>query len=133
MRSRPLTPIPVVAAVIDREGRYLLGRRPAHKRHGDLWEFPGGKMEEGEDYLSAARRELREELELTAQAIGKELFRAADEGSPFVIHFVEVQATGIPASLEHSEVGWFTLEQLITLPLAPSDAQFVRHLSEGAR
>ena len=124
-----MTSIPVVAAVIEREGRYLLGRRPAHKRHGDLWEFPGGKMEEGEDYLSAARRELREELGLTAQAVGKELFRAADDGSPFVIHFVEVEADGTPAPLEHSEVGWFTVEQLITLPLAPSDARFVLHLS----
>jgi 8-oxo-dGTP diphosphatase len=126
-----LTSIPVVAAVIDREGRYLLGRRPAHKRHGDLWEFPGGKMEGGEDFLSAARRELREELGLTAQAVGNELFRSADDGSPFVIHFVEVETAGTPAAFEHSEVGWFTLEQLTTLPLAPSDARFVRHLREA--
>src|SRR5690606_12591965 len=40
--------IHVIAAVIEREGRYLLARRPSHKRHGGLWEFPGGKLDEGE-------------------------------------------------------------------------------------
>ncbi len=122
--------VPVVAAVIDRDGRYLLGLRPAHKRHGNLWEFPGGKMKEGEDYLRAVRRELEEELELAAESVGRELFRAADDGSPFVIHFVEVTAAGTPVPLEHSDVGWFALEEMVSMPLAPSDARFVRHLTE---
>jgi 8-oxo-dGTP pyrophosphatase MutT (NUDIX family) len=52
----------VLAAVIRRQDRYLVCRRPAHKRHGGLWEFPGGKLEPGETLLEAARRELREEL-----------------------------------------------------------------------
>ena len=43
-----MTQIPVVAAVIRRENKVLLARRPDHKRHGGLWEFPGGKIDEGE-------------------------------------------------------------------------------------
>lgn len=120
--------VPVVAAVIEREGRYLLGRRPGHKRHGDLWEFPGGKMHHGEDYLAAARRELREELELSAQSLGRLLFTAEDSGSAFVIHFVEVEVAGEPDAREHTAVGWFTPPELLAMPLAPSDARFVRHL-----
>jgi 8-oxo-dGTP diphosphatase len=38
----------VLAAVIERDGKYLICRRPQHKRHGGLWEFPGGKFEAGE-------------------------------------------------------------------------------------
>ena len=62
--AEALEPVPVVAAVIRREGRYLLGRRPGHKRHGGLWEFPGGKLHDGEDAEAAAHRELDEELAL---------------------------------------------------------------------
>ncbi|HSG49130.1 MAG TPA: NUDIX domain-containing protein, partial [Longimicrobiales bacterium] len=58
--------IPVIAAVIHRDGRYLVGRRPDDKRHGGLWEFPGGKLDPGESWLEAARRELSEELEMDA-------------------------------------------------------------------
>jgi 8-oxo-dGTP pyrophosphatase MutT (NUDIX family) len=48
----------VLAAVIQRDSRLLLAQRPSHKRHGGLWEFPGGKLAIGEDHLAAARREL---------------------------------------------------------------------------
>ena len=69
-----MPPVRVVAAVIERasdEGaRLLVCRRPAHKRHGGLWEFPGGKVEAGEDLLHAARRELAEELALETETAG---------------------------------------------------------------
>ena len=54
--------IRVIAAVIARGDRLLVCQRPPHKRHGGLWEFPGGKCEPGESDLEAARRELHEEL-----------------------------------------------------------------------
>ncbi len=124
--------IPVIAAVIRRDGRYLLGRRPEEKRHGGLWEFPGGKLHDGEALLSAADRELSEELGIRALSAGELLFSATDGGSPFMIHFVEVEAEGEPVALEHSEVGWFTPAELDELPLAPADARFVRTLGEAA-
>lgn len=121
--------VPVVAAVIRRDGRYLLGRRPEAKRHGGLWEFPGGKLHDGEDVAAAVRRELREELELECRGTGALLWSARDPGSPFVIDFVEVEAGGRPRPLEHSEVGWFTLDELGPMALAPTDAAFVAHLA----
>lgn len=121
-------PIPVVAAVIRRGDRYLVGRRPDDKRHGGLWEFPGGKVDEGEDILTAANRELDEELGLRAVTAGALLLSASDGGSPFVIHFVEIEAEGEPEAREHSEVGWFTPEEMARLPLAPADARFVATL-----
>jgi 8-oxo-dGTP diphosphatase len=124
--------VPVIAAVIHRDGRYLLGRRPEEKRHGGLWEFPGGKLHEGEALASAANRELGEELAMRAVSVGALLFSASDGDSPFVVHFVEVEAEGEPAALEHSEVGWFTPAELAALPLAPADARFVRTMGEPA-
>lgn len=118
--------VPVVAAVVERAGRFLVCRRPHGKRHGGLWEFPGGKLRPGEDLLSAARRELGEELDLAVSGLGRELFRARDPGSRFLILFVEVEATGVPRRLEHSELGWFSPEDLAELDLAPTDALFVR-------
>jgi len=52
----------VVGVVIDDQGRILLSRRPVHAHQGDLWEFPGGKLEPGETASQALRRELDEEL-----------------------------------------------------------------------
>ena len=122
--------IQVVAAVVERNGRYLLGRRPAHKRHGGLWEFPGGKMRDGESLFDAAHRELQEELALSATGVGSTLFSASDPGSPFVINFVEITVDGEPEPTEHSEIGWFALAPLREMALAPSDAAFVDWLAQ---
>lgn len=127
-----MEPIPVIAAVIRRDGRYLVGRRPDDKRHGGLWEFPGGKVDPGEDWLQAAHRELTEELDMSAAAVGEVLLSVHDDGSPFVIHFLEVEAEGDPTPLEHTAVGWFTPDQMAELPLAPADARFVSRLRAGA-
>jgi len=127
-----LEPIPVIAAVIRRDGRYLVGRHPDEKRHGGLWEFPGGKVDPGESWLQAAHRELTEELDMSAVAVGRGLLTVHDDGSPFVIHFLEVEAEGDPTPLEHTAVGWFTPDQMAELPLAPADARFVSRLRAGA-
>ncbi len=126
----PVDPIVVVAAVIRREDRYLVGRRPLPKRHGGLWEFPGGKLHEGESTLDAARRELAEELALDVATEGDTLHTVRDGDAPFLIHFVEIEVRGDPTPLEHDAVGWFTLDELTRLPLAPADASFVRTLLE---
>lgn len=115
----------VLAAVITRGDRFLVCRRPDEKRHGGLWEFPGGKLELGEDDAAAARRELHEELGVEVTSVGRELLAAHDAGSPYLIAFVEVTIKGEPACLEHSALAWATVEELQTYALAPSDRRFV--------
>jgi 8-oxo-dGTP diphosphatase len=118
--------IRVLAAVIRRGDRWLLCRRPAHKRHGGFWEFPGGKLEEGETLYDAAVRELAEELGVDVHEVGEVLFTARDPGSPFVIEFVDVVVAGEPRPLEHDEVMWATPPEAAALPLAPADRAFVQ-------
>ena len=120
--------IRVVACVVQRGRRLLLGRRPISKRHADLWEFPGGKLEPGESDLQAATRELQEELGVSVYAVGEVLAQYQDPGSPFQIVFRRTLIQGEPEAIEHSELGWFAWEQLSGLELAPSDARFVATL-----
>ena len=118
----------VVAAVIEMDGRFLVGQRPEEKRHGGLWEFPGGKLDTGEEPADAARRELAEELALEVVRVG-ELLTAVDDGDAFVIEFHEVRVRGEPRAIEHSAVAWCTADELASMPLAPADAAFVAWLS----
>ncbi len=115
----------VLAAVVSRNDRFLICQRPAHKRHGGLWEFPGGKLEPGESDAQAAHRELHEELGVQVVTVGEEQMAVHDDGSPFWIAFVPVQVDGEPACLEHSALAWATRDELRDYALAPSDRRFV--------
>jgi mutator protein MutT len=121
--------IRVVASVIEREGRLLLCQRPAHKRHGGLWEFPGGKVEPEESDFDAVQRELAEELGVRVVEVGATIFSIADPGSHFVIEFLPVRIEGEPLCLEHSALAWAGEEEMLALALAPSDLQFARFLA----
>ena len=122
----------VIAAVIQRGDKYLLGQRPESKRHGGLWEFPGGKVHDGESRLEAIRRELAEELALKVVRIERLLFSVVDKGSPYVIEFVETIIEGTPIPYEHSEIAWLTIGELDELRLAPADAALAAHLRPDA-
>ena len=115
----------VLAAVIRRGGRVLICRRAPEKRHGGLWEFPGGKVEAGESDHAAISRELAEELDLKVLSTGRELAAFPDPGSHFRIVFLEVDAGGDPAAREHSEIAWVPHDRLRTYSLAPTDRRFV--------
>lgn len=118
-------PIPVVAAVVRHADRFLVARRPASKRHGGLWEFPGGKVLDGESDREALERELREELDVGLRSVGETLFEAGDPGTSFVIRFRRARIRGEPRALEHTEIRWVPRPALRTLALAPGDARFV--------
>ena len=120
-----MTQIVVVAAIIRRENKVLLGRRPDHKRHGGLWEFPGGKIDEGETEADAVTRELLEEFGVETVSAGEVVYECRDPDSPFLIRFLDVVIRGRPEPTEHTEMSWFEPESLPTIHLAPCDARFV--------
>ena len=118
----------VVAAVIKRSGNYLVCQRAAHKRHGGLWEFPGGKIEIAENHFEAARRELAEELAVRVLSVGSTIFSISDPGSEFLIEFVPTEIDGTPRCIEHTDLKWMPRDGLASLDLAPSDRRFVDFL-----
>ena len=118
----------VLAAVIQQDGNYLVCQRPAHKRHGNLWEFPGGKVEGGETHFEATRRELAEELDVRVLSVSSPIFAVADPEAEFLIEFVSTTIDGSPRCLEHTGLKWLSLADLPSLELAPSDRRFVDFL-----
>jgi mutator protein MutT len=116
----------VIACVIARGERLLVCQRGGNKRHAGLWEFPGGKLEAGETDRSAAARELLEELGVELMSATEPMFEMADADSEFTIAFLPVEILGQPICHEHSALLWATQAQLMELPLAPTDAAFVR-------
>ena len=132
MQTADTTPIRVVAAVVRRYGRVLVCQRPGHKRHGGLWEFPGGKIEPGESVLDAMRRELAEELGATVTSVEEMEFSFADPGSEFVIEFYPAVIEGELRCREHTAFAWAQPEELLKLPLAPSDREFALHVNSDS-
>jgi len=124
--------VDVLAAVIRDGDRYLVCRRPAGKRHGGLWEFPGGKLQAGESRAEAAARELREELDLHLVRLGDPLCSHRDPDSPFLVHFVEAYVEGPPRALEHEELRWVSTAEMQGLSLAPADRAFADRLTGRA-
>jgi mutator protein MutT len=117
----------VVASVVERDGRILLCQRRHDKRHGGLWEFPGGKVEAGESDHDAVARELAEELGVTTLTVGPVEFSRPDPGSHFVIEFVAVRIEGEPVCHEHVALAWVEEARLLDRPLAPADREFAVH------
>lgn len=126
--------IQVAAAVIVRDGKILIGQRPRGE-WGELeWEFPGGKLEPGEDAPIALARELREELAIEAE-IGPELARYEHQydGTPRVLlifHGV-TQFQGEPQNLAFEQIVWETPERLPGYLFLKGDVRFVESLATG--
>lgn len=122
--------VPVVASVVRDQDRVLICQRPAEKRHGGLWEFPGGKLQDGEGFLEAARRELSEELHLDVVSTGPLLSSIPDTGGVFVIHFVDTEVEGTHELREHQATRWVTIAELSGVKLAPADRAFAVYLAK---
>ncbi len=125
------SPIPVVCAVIEHEGRVLLAQRPAHKHLPFKWEFPGGKVEAAENPATAIVREIREELGCEIVVI-RSLPGFLHDYHTVVIEmlpFVCVLASGpqTPQPLEHLKLAWAKLDELADYDLAAADLPVIAH------
>ena len=126
----------VVAGAMRRDGRWLMQRRPAHKAHGGLWEFPGGKVEPGEDPAAALARELGEELGIAVspQDCRPLSFAVAPRdggGSLLMLLFHVVRWSGDPRAIEAQALVCDTPEALARLPMPPVDVPLVATLPKG--
>ncbi len=118
-------PVPVVCAVIERDGRVLVAQRPPHKLLPLKWEFPGGKVEPGEEAADAIVREIREELGCAIH-VTQALPPFVHDYKTVVIEMIPFRCTLAPGSPEphpheHVAVAWVTPAELQAYDLAAAD------------
>jgi 8-oxo-dGTP diphosphatase len=130
--DRPITI--VTAAVIERDGRILICRRRSDQDHPGKWEFPGGKLEPGEDPEESLRRELREELNIEA-AIGPEITRyeySYPGRKPIRLVFFRVtDFEGEPDYSQFQQTEWAPSGELPRHDFLEGDVEFVQELAAG--
>lgn len=122
--------IQVVAALIRKDNKILICRRPANKARALLWEFAGGKIEAGESPQTALIRECKEELsvDITVSDLFCEL---TYEYPDITIHLSVYNAeiiNGVPILNEHVDMRWVTKQELEGFTFCPADIPVIEML-----
>jgi 8-oxo-dGTP diphosphatase len=116
-------------ALIDKEGRVLLAQRPEGKSMAGLWEFPGGKVEDGESPEDALVRELHEELGIETWNSGLAPLTFASHAYPEFHLLMPVFACrkweGIPQPREGQTLAWAKAQELRNYPMPPADIPLI--------
>jgi len=126
-------PVEVVAGVLERNGRYLVAKRSDSGQLPNLWEFPGGKVEEGESLEEALEREFHEELGIGIR-VEKQLVSAIHHYPRGDIRLSSFRIRHESGEIElrvHQELFWAAIEELRELSLAPADLPILEAL-EGS-
>ena len=125
----------VVAAVLMRDGKVLIGQRKRGGRHPLKWEFPGGKVVPGEDPRAALARELREELDVEA-VIGEEVDSypvSYPDGFRILLRFYRVaRFQGEPRNLDFEQILWEQPERLGDYDFLAGDVAFISKVGQWA-
>jgi len=115
----------VAGALIDADGRVLMARRPEGKQFAGLWEFPGGKLADGETPEQALVRELNEELGIDTQpsCLSPIGFASHDLGEFHLLMplFVCRKWSGTPRPREAQSLKWVRRDALLGLEMPPAD------------
>lgn len=122
--------IPVVTALIQREGKILVGQRPQGQSLAGVWEFPGGKIELGETPEEALKRELHEELGIDAE-VGELALASTHNYGPtgIILLFYHVQYwKGELRPVHHTELKWLVPRELTQWALPEANRKILRRI-----
>lgn len=121
--------IVVTAAVVERDGSFLVTRRLKGTHLEGRWEFPGGKCDAGESHAACLEREMIEELD-TAVDVGEEIFSVSHDYPERTVelHFFSCSLRGMPRPLLGQEMRWVRREDLGSLEFPPADDELIRRL-----
>ena len=124
--------IVVVAAVIERDGSFLVTRRLEGTHLAGMWEFPGGKIASGETHVhaQALEREIREELDADVD-VGELLFETQFDYTErrISLHFYRCSLRGTPRPLLGQQMQWVPRAELRALDFPPADAELIDRLT----
>lgn len=125
--------INVVAAVIEnKEGKIVIAKRNHKKAQGNLWEFPGGKIEAGEKREEALVRELQEEMGITIKVmefLGEKEYHYPEKTINLIVYTAVIEKGDI-SLLEHEEYQWIEKEELVNFKFAPADEFIVEKIKK---
>jgi 8-oxo-dGTP diphosphatase len=124
---------PITAAVIVRDGKVLLCQRKPEQSHPLKWEFPGGKIEPGEETTAALRRELQEELGIEAE-IGPEIARFGykyPDNEVLLIFFKVDTFQGEPENKQFAQMRWIPPKMLGIYDLLEADYLILDKIGEA--
>ena len=126
--------VTVVAAVLEEHGRICITTRPEGTHLAGYWEFPGGKVEPGEDPTEALIRELREELAVEIE-VGPLLHRSnfSYPDRRVELSFYASRPKGVPTPQQGQELRWVKRDELTTLSFPPADKELIRKLANQAK
>ena len=121
----------VVAAVVERADRILVTQRLPGTHLAGHWEFPGGKMEDGEDHRRCLEREMREELDVEVE-VGRELHTTSFDYPTRTVelHFHRCAIIGEPKPILGQRVRWVSWAELRTLRFPPADLELIQLLTD---
>jgi 8-oxo-dGTP diphosphatase len=122
----------VTAAVVQRDGSFLVTRRLKGTHLAGLWEFPGGKCGPGEPLAACLTREVREELGVSCN-VGVEIFSIAHQYAERTVelHFFACTLAGDPVPLLGQDMQWVPRSRLGELDFPPADAGLIAMLTKG--
>lgn len=123
--------INVVAAAIEKDGKFFCAQRPEGKSLGGFWEFPGGKLEKGESPEQALIREIKEELNSEIQIISyiNEASYDYDFGTVVMKTYHAKLISGNLELLEHQNSTWLAPHELSTINWAPVNRPAVKTIT----
>ena len=128
--TAPLQPVHVAAAIIFRDGKLLITQRHADSHLGGLWEFPGGKREEGETFEQCLVRELREELGVRANVgeLFDGLVHVYPEKTVHLKFFLCQLKAGEPEAIGCASFKWVNKAELNDFRFPAADEQLLKKL-----
>ena len=122
--------IDVVAAVIKKDNKYLIAQRNRNKHFAFYWEFPGGKVDNGETFEIALQREIKEELSIDIKILKKVSSQKHkdDKINVNVHYFLCEHSDGKINLFEHEDLKWVTKTELFSYKMAPGDSKIIKFL-----
>ena len=126
-KKKIIQDIHAVIAIIERQGKYLIQKRPSHGLLADLWEFPGGKIKPGESKMEALKRELREELKVEL-GCAKHLFDLKHFYTQFRVNLSVFACQFKNYPLAHGQRKWVSMGDFRRYPMPSGSAKIVDHL-----
>jgi mutator protein MutT len=127
-KKRDYQKIEAVLAIIKKDNRYLIQKRPSHGLLADLWEFPGGKRQTGETLIEALQREMEEELGVSLKE-PRFLTKVTHAYTRFqvTLHAFSCQ-TEKKIRIEQGKHKWITLKGLRHFPLPSGSVKIIKFL-----